>query len=139
MTAPDPAAMLHQLTQHGSPTDRSLLVDFQPLDPYNRPTPFKRYVGLETTPLPAELGESNVRAAEALSGRTRPAAAGTLDAATLARLLFFTAGVTRTSSTASSSSSPRPRRNSRRPASTPSAPSAGSPPTRPPSWAGSAS
>ncbi len=69
MTAPDPAAMLHQLTQHGSPTDRSLLVDFQPLDPSNRPAPFKRYVGLETTPLPAELGESGVPAAEALSGR----------------------------------------------------------------------
>ena len=100
MTAPDPAATLHQLTQHGSPTDRSLLVDFQPLDPSNRPAPFKRYVGLETTPLPVELGESNVRAAEALSGATRPVAAGTLDAATLARLLFFTAGVTRMSSSA---------------------------------------
>ena len=32
MSAPDPAAVLHQLTEHGSPTDRSLLVDFQPLD-----------------------------------------------------------------------------------------------------------
>jgi len=92
------AATLHQLTQHGSPTDRSLLVDFQPLDPSNRPTPFKRYVGLETTSLPPELGESDVRAADALSGRTRPAVGGPLDAATLARLLFFTAGVTRTSS-----------------------------------------
>ena len=99
MTATDPAAMLHQLTQHGSPTDRSLLVDFQPLDPSNRPAPFKRYVGLETTPLPTELGESGVRATEALSGRTRPATPAPLDATTLARLLFFTAGVTRSSST----------------------------------------
>src|SRR5205823_7017906 len=48
MSVPDPAAVLHELTQHGSPTDRSLLVDFQPLDPANRPAPFKRYVGLET-------------------------------------------------------------------------------------------
>jgi len=72
VTAPDPAAMLHQLTQHGSPTDRSLLVDFQPLDPSNRPAPFKGYVGLEATPLPTELGESGVRAADALSGRRRP-------------------------------------------------------------------
>ena len=96
MTAPDPAAMLHQLTQHGSPTDRSLLVDFQPLDPSNRPAPFKRYVGLETTPLPAELGESGVPAAEALSG-TRPPTSAPLDATALARLLFLTAGVTRTS------------------------------------------
>jgi SagB-type dehydrogenase family enzyme len=84
VTAPDPAAMLHQLTQHGSPTDRSLLVDFQPLDPSNRPAPFKRYVGLETTPLPTELGA--------------PGAPATLDATTVSGLLFFTAGVTRATS-----------------------------------------
>jgi SagB-type dehydrogenase family enzyme len=89
--------MLHQLTQHGSPADRSLLVDFQPLDPSNRPAPFKRYVGLETTPLPTDFGDSGARAADVLSGQGRPAAAAGLDAATLARLLFFTAGVTRTS------------------------------------------
>jgi SagB-type dehydrogenase family enzyme len=75
VTAPDAAALLHELTQHGSPTDRSLLVDFHPLDPSNRPAPFKRYVGLDPTPLPTDL-----------------------DASTLARLLFFTGGVTRTSS-----------------------------------------
>jgi SagB-type dehydrogenase family enzyme len=97
MSGPDPAAVLHELTQHGSPTDRSLLVDFQPLDPSNRPAPFKRYVGIETTPLPTEFGESGARAADVLSGQVRPAAPGGLDAATLARLLFFTAGVTRTS------------------------------------------
>ena len=97
MSAPDPAAVLHELTQHGSPTDPSLLVDFQPLDPSNRPAPFKRYVGLETTPLPTDFGDSGARAADVLSGQDRPAAAAGLDAATLARLLFFTAGVTRTS------------------------------------------
>src|SRR5207253_1972162 len=97
MSAPDPAALLHELTQHGSPTDRSLLVDFQPLDPSNRPAPFKRYVGLETTPLPTGFGESGARAADVLSGQGRQSAAVGLDAATLARLLFFTAGVTRTS------------------------------------------
>jgi SagB-type dehydrogenase family enzyme len=97
MSAPDPAAVLHELTQHGSPTDRSLLVDFQPLDPSNRPAPFKRYVGLETTPLPTGFGESGARAADVLSGQGGQAAAAGLDVATLARLLFFTAGVTRTS------------------------------------------
>jgi SagB-type dehydrogenase family enzyme len=71
----EPVTALHELTRHGSPTDRSRLVDFRPLDPSNRPAPFKRYVGLDPTPLPADLGAS-----------------------TLARLLFFTAGVTRTSS-----------------------------------------
>ena len=97
MSEPDPAAMLHQLTQHGSPTDRSLLVDFRPLDPSNRPSPFKRYRGLTTTPLPTDLGESGVDAADVLSGRGRPTQPAALDATTLARLLFFTAGVTRTS------------------------------------------
>jgi SagB-type dehydrogenase family enzyme len=70
-----PVVRLHELTRHGSPTDRSQLVDFQPLDPSNRPTPFKRYVGLDPTPLPTDL-----------------------DTSTLSRLLFFTGGVTRTSS-----------------------------------------
>jgi SagB-type dehydrogenase family enzyme len=84
VTAPDAAARLHELTQHGSPTDPSLLVDFRPLDPANRPAPFKRYLGIETKALPTEL--------EAVG--PRPA----LDATGLARLLFFTAGVTRASS-----------------------------------------
>jgi SagB-type dehydrogenase family enzyme len=77
------AATLHELTRHGSPTDRTRLVEFQPLDPSNRPAPFKRYVGLATKPLPRELGE--------------PAAPPGLDVTTVARLLFFTGGVTRTS------------------------------------------
>jgi SagB-type dehydrogenase family enzyme len=85
VTATDPAALLHDLTRHGSPTDQSLLVDFRPLDPTNRPAPFKRYIGLDTTPLPTDLGDS---------ARSRR-----LDAGTVARLLFFTAGVTRASST----------------------------------------
>jgi SagB-type dehydrogenase family enzyme len=91
------AATLHELTRHGSRTDRSRLVDFQPLDPSNRPAPFKHYVGLEPTPLPRDIGEAGARAADVLSGHGRPATPATLDAAKLARLLFFTAGVTRTS------------------------------------------
>src|SRR5262249_56547734 len=58
VTATEPAALLHELTRHGSPTDRSRLVDFQPLDPGNRPAPFKRYVGLDTTPLPNDFDDS---------------------------------------------------------------------------------
>jgi SagB-type dehydrogenase family enzyme len=90
-------ATLHELTRHGSPTDRSRLVDFQPLAPSNRPAPFKRYVGREPTPLPRDAGETGARAADVLSGSGRPASPATLDVVTLARLLFFTAGVTRTS------------------------------------------
>jgi SagB-type dehydrogenase family enzyme len=91
------AATLHELTRHGSPTDRSRLVEFQPLDPSNRPAPFKRYVGFEATPLPRDAGESGARAADVLSGRGQPLKPAPLDATTLARLLFFTGGVTRTS------------------------------------------
>lgn len=97
MNDPGPVATLHELTRHGSPADRSRLVQFQPLDPRNRPAPFKRYVGLEPTPLPRDIGESGARAADVLSGRGRPPAPAPLDATTLARLLFFTGGVTRTS------------------------------------------
>jgi SagB-type dehydrogenase family enzyme len=82
--ATDPAAALHELTRHGSPTDRSVLVDFQPLDPSNRPAPFKRYAELDATPLPTEVGTPTTTAA--------------LDAGEVARLLFFAAGVTRASS-----------------------------------------
>ena len=91
------AVTLHELTRHGTPTDRSRLVDFQPLDPSNRPAPFKRYVGREPTPLPRDFGATGARAVDVLSGHGRPASPATLDVVTLARLLFFTAGVTRTS------------------------------------------
>jgi SagB-type dehydrogenase family enzyme len=97
MNDPAPVVALHELTRHGSPTDRSRLVNFRPLDPSNRPAPFKRYVGLETRLLPRDVGESGVSAAEVLSGRRAPGAPASLDATTLARLLFFTGGVTRTS------------------------------------------
>jgi SagB-type dehydrogenase family enzyme len=93
---PEVAGVLHQLTKHGSPIlDRSRLVDFLPLDPSNRPAPFKRFPRLETRPLPAELGGTGIAATEVLSGRARLAPAQ-LDVTVLARLLFFSAGVTRT-------------------------------------------
>jgi hypothetical protein len=63
----------HELTKHPRRGHGSReLVDFQPLDPSNRPAPFKHYPGLETTPLPTEL---------------EPGA--------LAHALFYAAGVTR--------------------------------------------
>lgn len=97
MNDPGPARELHQLTRHGSPTDESRLVSFRPLDPSNRPEPFKRYRDVEPVPLPPDLGETGAAAVDVLSGRSASRAA-TLDAVVLARLLFFTAGVTRTSS-----------------------------------------
>ncbi len=90
------AARLHALTRHGSPVDRSQLVAFRALDPTNRPAAFKRYPELPILPLPTDLGTSGEATAAALSGRAHrdPPA---LDAQVLARLLFFTAGVTRVS------------------------------------------
>ncbi len=92
----DAAARLHALTRHGSPVDRSQLVAFRPLDPTNRPAPFKRYSDRPVVALPTDFGASGEPAAAALSGRMRRAPAR-LDARALARLLFFTAGVTRVS------------------------------------------
>jgi SagB-type dehydrogenase family enzyme len=92
---PEAAAVLHQLTKHGSPLDRSRLVDFLPLDPSNRPAPFKRFPRLETRPLPADLGGTGIAATDVLSGRAK-SAPSQLDDTVLARLLFFSAGVTRT-------------------------------------------
>ncbi|MGH8984040.1 MAG: SagB/ThcOx family dehydrogenase [Acidimicrobiia bacterium] len=75
MNEPEPAVTFHLQTRHGSPVDRSTLVDFQPLDPTNRPAPLKRYVGLENRPLPREIDEPG----------------------DLGRILFLAAGVTRVS------------------------------------------
>jgi len=80
VSEPDPALTFHRLTRHGSPVDRWRLVDFRSLDPANRPAPFKRYVGLEARPLTRDL---------------RATGGGGVDEAELARLLFFSAGVTR--------------------------------------------
>jgi SagB-type dehydrogenase family enzyme len=92
----DDAARLHALTRHGVTIDRSELVSFRPLDPANRPAPFKRYPGRPIVGLPPDMATSEEPAATVLSGRVDhdPAA---LDARVLARLLFFSAGVTRVS------------------------------------------
>lgn len=82
MNGPEAAVAFHLLTRHGSPVDRSRLVDFRPLDPSNRPAPFKRYRGLETRSLPRDI---------------RPGEPGTVDEAELGRLLFLAAGVSRVS------------------------------------------
>src|SRR5256885_2046891 len=68
--------------------------------PPARPTPparSKRSFVPETFPRPPDSGGSGGGGAGVLSARARPATTAGLDAATLARLLFFTAGVTRTS------------------------------------------
>ena len=94
------AATLHRLTRHGSvlePADRQRLVAFRPLDPSNRPQPFKRYVGHEPVPLRQELAFSSAPAASVLSGAPRGVVEEAWDEERLARLLFFSNGVSRTS------------------------------------------
>ena len=96
------AATLHRLTRHGSALDaddRPRLIAFQPLDPSNRPAPFKRYVGREPVLLTREFDLSGARAADVLSGGPSRVE-GPWDGERLARLLFLSNGVSRTSRSA---------------------------------------
>ena len=67
---------------------------FFPLDPARRPAPFKRYPAAALLPLPTDLPPAGPPAAEVLGGLARPAPARA-DLRLLARLLFYSAGVTR--------------------------------------------
>jgi SagB-type dehydrogenase family enzyme len=67
---------------------------FVPMDPHNRPQPFKRYPKARIRALPTDLPARGAPAAAALSGRV-PYTNTTVDLELLARLLFFSAGVTR--------------------------------------------
>ncbi|MEH0933755.1 SagB family peptide dehydrogenase [Micromonospora psammae] len=68
---------------------------FVPMDPSNRPEPFKRHLGAPVHPLPRDLPPTGAPAAATLSGRVPPGDP-TIDGELLARLLFYSAGVTRT-------------------------------------------
>jgi SagB-type dehydrogenase family enzyme len=91
MNVSDAAAVLHERTKH---TWARILAGSQGRDWGNHPLPFKVYPDLEPLGLPRELPESSVPATEVLAGRVL-APASALDLAGLARLLFFSAGVTR--------------------------------------------
>jgi SagB-type dehydrogenase family enzyme len=69
------------------------LVSFRPLDPANRPRPFKVYPDLEPVLLPRQILRSSRPASELLSGRRGPPAE--LGDELLGTLLFLAAGVTR--------------------------------------------
>ncbi len=72
--------------------------DFKSMEPKNRPDPFKRYLGAEIVALPSDFPDTGRPALEVLAGR--PAASPMpFDIGALARLLFFTAGVTRVTTT----------------------------------------
>jgi len=91
MNVSDAAAELHERTKH---TWARILAESQSRDWGNHPLPFKVYPDLAPLGLPRELPDSSVPATQVLAGRVS-AAASALDLAGLARLLFFSAGVTR--------------------------------------------
>jgi len=67
------------------------------MDPANRPSPFKRYRDLEREPLPTSLDppDGAPTALEVLSGHRPPIRSAALDPAVIARLLYYSGGVTR--------------------------------------------
>jgi SagB-type dehydrogenase family enzyme len=85
------AAGFHERTKH---TWQRLRADSRGLDWGNHPFPFKLYPDLEPLPLPRQLPDSSLPAAQVLAGQVS-ASVATFDLAGLARLLFFSAGVTR--------------------------------------------
>ena len=88
--------VLHRSTSHGEPVAHpERLLAFRPLDPSNRPDPFKTYRGVEARRLPRELRRSSLPASDVLSGRRAESGPGTLDDDLLGTLLFLAAGVTR--------------------------------------------
>lgn len=85
------ARAYHDFTVH---TPASVRATRHVLDWDNAPGPTKEYPGLDKLALPQHWPESTAPAAEVLSGH-RPDRPAALDRAQLARLLFYSAGVTR--------------------------------------------
>lgn len=91
----------HDLTSHVPGRrrggDEDVVTGFQPMDPRNRPSPFKRYVNLERERLPSDLRPSPdaPAALDVLAGRHESSRTGRVDGLLLARLLHLSAGVTR--------------------------------------------
>jgi SagB-type dehydrogenase family enzyme len=67
---------------------------FVPMDPGNRPAPFRRYPGTALRALPTDLSPEGPSAVAVLSGHAR-AQPARVEIRLLARLLFLSAGVTR--------------------------------------------
>ena len=102
LTKPDPARTYHAETSYLSVTGDDFihgprphcLTDFQAMDPGNVPAPFKQYPGVARVALPRDFADTNRPALEVLAGVVAPAPKR-FDVESLARLVFFTAGVTR--------------------------------------------
>src|SRR6266536_5922748 len=134
MNVADAAAELHQRTKR---TWACIRAESQGRDWSNHPCRFKVCPDLEPLWLPCELPESSVAATEVLAGHVL-ATAGALDLAGLARLLCFSAGVTRFLQDVLFRAAPRPARCTRRRWTWSAAPLAACPPgwtaSSRPSW-----
>jgi len=87
------ASHYHEQTKH---SHRSVRSDAHSLDFSNQPVPFKTYPGLTPIPLPHPCEETEVTALSAVSAVTCPTTEEQIpDLSDLARLLYFSAGVTR--------------------------------------------
>jgi SagB-type dehydrogenase family enzyme len=83
----------HDSTKHSYQSVRS---SHHVLDWASQPIPYKIYSSLEPISLPSDFTPSGISALDALAGRREPLAAERVpDLATLARLCFFSNGVTR--------------------------------------------
>ena len=82
----------HNSTKH---TYWSVRLESHQLDWANEPLPFKLYRGLEPIPLPRDLNASAVPCLEAISCPDYPVEKEVPDLATLASLLYFSAGITK--------------------------------------------
>lgn len=83
----------HDGTKH---SHQSVMANRHYMDWTNQPSPFKIYTSLDPIPLPNELPESGVSALEAMANTQAPRVAEVLpDRATLARLCYFSNGVTK--------------------------------------------
>lgn len=90
----DPVRAFHASTNQARDGRGETVDGFQPMDPENRPEPFKAYEGATRVALPTDFDESSLSAADVLDGRVGgPSGFGL---SRLAHLLFFCGGVTRT-------------------------------------------
>ena len=95
--SPDAAREYHRLTSYTTgfqtPDDPRKNIAWAGPMKEPRPPQFKTYEGGERLPLPRDLAELRISAVDALSGRALSGAA--LDAAAIARILFYSAGLAR--------------------------------------------
>lgn len=98
MTSAETARRFHgRTTNPARPAPRPPgLRPFRRMDPRNAPEPFLRYPGVGARALPTGLAPAGAPAVDVLRGHVPSRSGSALDVETLARLLLYSGGVTRT-------------------------------------------